>query len=51
MSWSRLPAEAKAYKFRYIFNINEGLLLLKLADAVLVLIKTGPSNVKERKKK
>ena len=29
-----------------LFNINEGLVLLKLADRVLILINTGPSNVK-----
>ena len=47
MSWPRLPQEAKACKFRYLFNINEGLVLLKLADTVLILINTGPSNVKD----
>ena len=27
------------------FNINEGLVLVKLANTVLILINTGPSNV------
>ena len=44
MSWPRLPQEAKDGKFCYLFNINEGLVLLKLADKVLILINTGPSN-------
>ena len=39
MSWQRLPQEAKACKFR---------VLLKLADTVLILINTGPSNVKQK---
>ena len=30
-----------------IFNINEGLGLLKLADTFLILINPSPSNVKE----
>ena len=33
-------------KFRYLFIINEGLVFLKLANTVLILINTGPSNVK-----
>ena len=41
-------SEAKACKFCYLFNINEGLVLLKLANTVLILINTGPSNVKVR---
>ena len=44
------PQEASACKFCWLFNINEGLVLLKLADTVLILINTGPSNGKERKK-
>ena len=32
-------AEAKACNFRLLFNINGGLVLLKLADTVLILIK------------
>ena len=40
MSWPRLPQEAKACNFSYLFNINEGLVLLKLADTVLILINT-----------
>ena len=28
-----------------LFNIIKGLVLLKLADTVLILINTGPSNV------
>ena len=46
MSWRRLPQEAKACKFCQIFNIYEGLVLLKLADTVLILINPSPSNVK-----
>ena len=38
------PQEAKACKFHYVSYINEGLVLLKLADTVLILINTGPSN-------
>ena len=38
--------EAKACKFRYLFDINEGLVLLKLANTVLILFNAGPSNVK-----
>ena len=49
MSWPRLLQEAKACKFCLLFNINIGLVLLKLADTVLILINTGPSNVKELK--
>ena len=33
-------------KFCYLFNINECLGLLKLADTVLILINPSPSNVK-----
>ena len=32
-------------------SYNEGLVLLKLADTVLILINTGPSNVKDNKDK
>ena len=34
-------------QIRQLFNINEGLGLLKLADAVLILINPSPSNVKK----
>ena len=44
MSW--LSQEAKVCKFCYLFDINEGLGLLKLANTVLILINTSPSNVK-----
>ena len=37
----------RSCKFRYLFNINEGLGLLKLADTVLILINPSPSNIKE----
>ena len=33
-------------KFCQLFNINEGLGLLKLANTVLILINPSPSNVK-----
>ena len=33
------------YNIYQVFNINEGLVLLKLADMVLIFINTGPSNV------
>ena len=36
----------KACKFCWLFNINEGQVLLKLADTVLILINTDPSNVR-----
>ena len=39
MSWPRLPQQAKACKFHYLFDINEGL------GSVLILINTGPSIV------
>ena len=39
MSWQRLPQEAKACKF---------CVLIKLANTVLILINTGPSNVKQK---
>ena len=39
--------EAKACKFRYLFIINESLVLLNLADTVVILINTTPSNVKD----
>ena len=45
MSWPRLLQEAKACKLCELFNINEGLVLLKLANTVLILINTSPSNV------
>ena len=45
MSWPRLPQEAKACKFRSLFDINEGLVLFKLANTVLILINMGPSNI------
>ena len=47
MSWLRLPQEAKACTFCQLSNINEGLVLLKLANIVLILVNTGPSNVNE----
>ena len=34
-------------KFRWLFNINEGLGLLKLANKVLILINPSPNNVKK----
>ena len=43
--WPGLPQEAKACKFFQLFSINEGLVLLKLAKTVLILINKGPSNV------
>ena len=45
MAWHKILLEAKACKFRYLFNINEGLVLLKLAGTVLILSNTGPGNV------
>ena len=36
-----------ASKFGLLFDINKGPVLLKLADTVLILINTGPCNVKE----
>ena len=44
-SLAMLPQEARACNFHWLFNINEGLVLLKLANRVLILINTGPSNV------
>ena len=46
MSWLRLPQKAKACKVCWLFNINEGLVLLKLAGIVLSLINPSPSYVK-----
>ena len=46
MSWPRLQQEAKACKLMLVVNINEGLVLFKLADTVLILINIGPNNVK-----
>ena len=35
----------RSCKFRQLFNVNEGLGLLKLANTLLILIKTSPSNI------
>ena len=49
MSWPRLSQEAKACKFCNLLNINKGLALLELANTVLILINTDPSNFKTLK--
>ena len=41
-----MSRKLRSCKFRWLFNINEGLELLKLADTVLILINPSPSNVK-----
>ena len=47
--WRRLKNancyEYNVCQFRYLFNDNEGLGFLKLADTVLIFINPSPSNV------
>ena len=42
----RIPKLILYIKHTYLFDINEGIGLLKLADTVLILSNPSPSNVK-----
>ena len=44
----RIPKLILYIKRTYLFDINEGIGLLELADSVLILINPSPSNVKFR---
>ena len=46
-SLASIRRKLRSCKFRYLFDINEGLGLLKLADTVFILINPSPSNVNQ----